>query len=208
VTDHAHLRLVPDRSAEAVARAVALIAGVREGHPPAHVERVAALAAAIAAHAGLDDATSSRCVVGAWLHDVGMVALPDSVLAPADPAGYVDSPLVRAHVTLGADLVSRVPELAPAAAAIRHHHERYDGSGYPDGLAGEEIPLAARVVATADLVAYLVPSADADARARKAAARRLQELAGAALDPALAAAALEVLAAEARAAGEYLPRTA
>jgi response regulator RpfG family c-di-GMP phosphodiesterase len=208
VTDHAHLRLVPDRSAEDIARAVALIAGVREGHPPAHVERVATLAAAIAAHAGLDDATSSRCVVGAWLHDVGMVALPDSVLAPADPAGYVDSPLVRAHVTLGADLVGRVPELAPAADAIRHHHERYDGSGFPDGLAGEEIPLAARVVATADLVAYLLPSANADARARKAAARRLHELAGTSLDPALAAVALDVLAAEAQAAGEYLPRTA
>jgi response regulator RpfG family c-di-GMP phosphodiesterase len=208
VTDHAHLRLVPDRSAEDIARAVALIAGVREGHPPAHVERVAELAGAIAAHAGLDDATTSRGLIGAWLHDVGMMALPDSVLAPADPAGYVDSPLVRAHVTLGADLVSRVPELAPAAEAIRHHHERHDGSGYPDGLAGDEIPLAARVVATADLVGFLLPSAAADARARKAAARRLHELAGSLLDPAFVAAAIEVLADEAQAAGEDLPRTA
>jgi response regulator RpfG family c-di-GMP phosphodiesterase len=147
-------------------------------------------------------------VIGAWLHDVGMVALPDSVLAPADPAGYVDSPLVRAHVTLGADLVSRVPELAPAAEAIRHHHERHDGSGYPDGLAGDEIPLAARVVATADLVGFLLPSAAADARTRKAAARRLHELAGSLLDPAFVAAAIEVLADEAQAAGEDLPRTA
>lgn len=208
MTDHARLRLVPDRSAEDVARAVALVAGVREGHPPAHAERVAALAGAIAAHAGLDDQAASHCTVGAWLHDVGMVALPDSVLAPADPAGYVDSPLVRAHVTLGADLVRRVPELAAAADAIRHHHERYDGSGYPDGLAGEEIPLIARVVATADMVAFLLPSSHTDARGRKAAARRLHELAGSVLDPVLVAAAVEVLAEEARAAGEYLPRTA
>jgi response regulator RpfG family c-di-GMP phosphodiesterase len=208
VTDHAHLRLVADRSAEDIARAVALIAGVREGHPPAHVERVAELAGAIAAQAGLDDRAASRCIVGAWLHDVGMMALPDAVLAPADPAGYVDSPLVRAHVTLGADLVSRVAELAPAADAIRHHHERYDGSGYPDGLAGEEIPLVARIVATADVTAFLLPSSHADARGRKAAARRLHDLAGSALDPALVAAAIAVLAGEAGAAGEYLPRTA
>ena len=208
MTDHAHLRLVPDRSAEDIARAVALIAGVREGHPPTHVERVADLAGAIAAQAGLDDATASRCIVGAWLHDVGMVALPDAVLAPPDPAGSADSPILRAHATLGADLVSRVPELAPAADAIRHHHERHDGSGYPDGLAGEEIPLVARVVATADVVAFLLPSSGADARTRKGAARRLHELAGSALDPALVTAAIDVLADEAQAAGEYLPRTA
>jgi response regulator RpfG family c-di-GMP phosphodiesterase len=208
VTDHAHLRLVPDRSAEDVARAVALIAGVREGHPPAHVERVAEVAGAVARHAGLDDATVSRCVVGAWLHDIGMVGLPDGVLAPADPSGYVDSPLIRAHVTLGADLVTRVDELAAAAEAIRHHHERFDGSGYPDGLAGDEIPLTARVVAVADVIAYLQPAPNGDPRARKAAAHRLRELAGATLDPGLVAAAIGVLAAEAEAAGEYLPRTA
>ena len=208
MTDHAHLRLVPDRAAEQIARAVALIAGVREGHPPAHVERVAELSGAIARHAGLDEATTSQCIVGGWLHDVGMVALPDAVLASPDPAGYVGSPLVRAHVTLGADLVTRVAELAGAAAAIRHHHERFDGSGYPDGLVGDEIPLAARAIAVADVVAYHLPYDRVDARARKAAARRLHELAGSTLDPALVAAAIEVLAAEAQAAGEYLPRTA
>jgi response regulator RpfG family c-di-GMP phosphodiesterase len=208
VTDQAHLRLVPDRSVEDIARAVALIAGVREGHPPAHVERVAEVAGAIARQAGLDDATTSQCIVGGWLHDIGMVALPDAVLAPSDPAGYVDSPLVRAHVVLGAELVTRVAELAGAAEGIRHHHERFDGSGYPDGLAGDEIPLAARVVAVADAVAFLLPESCVDARGRKAAARRLNHLAGSALDPRLAAAALELLAGEAQAAGEYLPRTA
>ena len=208
MTDHAHLRLVPDRSAEDIARAVALIAGVREGHPPAHVERVAEVAGAVARQAGLDETTTSRCVVGAWLHDIGMVALPDGVLAPADPAGYVDSPLVRAHVALGADLVLRVAELAGAADAIRHHHERFDGSGYPDGLAGDEIPLVARVVAIADVVGYLLPTPHGDARARKAAAHRLRDLAGSTLDPSLVSAAIAVLAGEAEAAGEYLPRTA
>jgi len=208
VTDHAHLRLVVDRRAEDIARAVALIAGAREGYAPGRVERMAAVAGEIATAAGLDDATASRCVVAAWLHDIGMVALPDDALAPSDPAGYVDSPLVRAHVALGADLVTRVAELAPAADGVRHHHERYDGSGYPDGLAGEEIPLAARVVAAADALAEAAPHAQIGPRDRKAAAHRLRTLAGSAIDPRLADAAIAVLAAEADAAGQYLPRTA
>ena len=209
MTDHAHLRLVPDRSAEDIARAVALIAGVREGHPPAHVERVAELAGAIAAQAGLDDATVSRCVVGAWLHDIGMVALPDGVLAPADPAATSTRRSCAPTSTLGADLVTRVAELAPAADAIRHHHERFDGSGYPDGLAGDEIPLAARVVAVGRR--RRVPAA-VGARRRPRAARPLPT--GSASWPArrstprLVAAAIDVLADEAQAAGEYLPRTA
>jgi HD-GYP domain-containing protein (c-di-GMP phosphodiesterase class II) len=115
---------------------------------------------------------------------------------------------VRAHVALGADLVTRVAELAPAADGVRHHHERYDGSGYPDGLAGEEIPLAARVVAAADALAEAAPHAQIGPRDRKAAAHRLRTLAGSAIDPRLADAAIAVLAAEADAAGQYLPRTA
>jgi response regulator RpfG family c-di-GMP phosphodiesterase len=208
VTDHAHLRLVVDRRAEDIARAVALIAGAREGYGPARVARMAEVAGAIATAAGLDEEAASRCVVAAWLHDIGMVALPDDALAPSDPAGYVDSPLVRAHVALGADLVTRVPELAPAADAVRHHHERYDGGGYPDGLAGDAIPLAARVVAAADALAEAAPQAAIGPRERKAAAHRLRTLAGTVLDPQLADAAVAVLATEADAAGEYLPRTA
>jgi response regulator RpfG family c-di-GMP phosphodiesterase len=208
VSELPHLRVVVDRRAEDVARAVALIAGAREGYAAARVERMAAVAGAIAAQAGLDEATASGCVVAAWLHDIGMIALPDAALAPSDPAGYVDSPLIRAHVELGAALVTRVPELAPAAGAIRHHHERYDGGGYPDGLAGEAIPITARVVAAADALATAAPQAAIAPRERKAAAQRLRALAGTALDPQLADAAIAVLAAEADAAGEYLPRTA
>ena len=208
MTEPPHLRLVVDRRAEDIARAVALIAGAREGYAPARVERMAAVAGAIAEHAGLDEATASRCTVAAWLHDIGMIALPDDALAPSDPAGYVDSPLVRAHVALGADLVTRVAELAPAADAVRHHHERYDGTGYPDGLAGDAIPVAARLVAAADALASAAPHAQLGPRERKAAAQRVRALAGSVLDPQLADAAIAVLADEADAAGEYLPRTA
>jgi len=196
VTDHAHLRLVVDRRAEDIARAVALIAGAREGYAPGRVERMAAVAGEIATAAGLDEATASRCVVAAWLHDIGMVALPDDALAPSDPAGYVDSPLVRAHVALGADLVTRVAELAPAADGVRHHHERYDGSGYPDGLAGDEIPLEARILACADTYsAITVDRVYRDARSAEEAIAELRACAGSQLDPKIVDAAIAVLVA-------------
>jgi response regulator RpfG family c-di-GMP phosphodiesterase len=101
-----------------------------------------------------------------------------------------------------------VAELAAAGPAVRHHHERFDGDGYPDGLAGEAIPVEARVVAVADVCALQLPHERPDPRARKAAAHRLRQLAGNALDPALVGAAITVLAAEAERAGEYLPRSA
>jgi HD-GYP domain-containing protein (c-di-GMP phosphodiesterase class II) len=183
-----------------VARAVALIAGVREGREPAHAERVAVLAERIAAAMELAAPIVHRCAVAGWLHDIGMVALPDAALAGAGTAG----PDHRAHVTIGAELVRRVDELADAAPAIRHHHERWDGSGYPDGLAGDAIPVEARVVAAADAVAAVAPVAALDPRARKQAAARLLREAGARLDPRTVEAARRVLAAEAAASGQYL----
>jgi HD-GYP domain-containing protein (c-di-GMP phosphodiesterase class II) len=185
-----------------IARAVAMIAGVREGADPAHAERVAELAAAIAIELGLDEPVVHRCGVAGWLHDVGMVALPDSAFSATAVGG--ESPELRVHPVLGADLVRRVPELAEAALAIRHHHEHWDGSGYPDGLAGTDIPVEARVLAVADLVAAALPAAAADPRVRKQAAARVGAVAGTLADPDAADAAAAVLAAEATAHGEYL----
>ena len=208
MTESSHLRLVVDRRAEDIARAVALIAGAREGYAPARVERMAAVAGAIAEHAGLDEATASRCTVAAWLHDIGMIALPDDALAPSDPAGYVDSPLVRAHVALGADLVTRGRGAGagrrrrpPSPRAVRRHRlpgrprRRCHPGRRPPRRRGRRAGQAA-------------PHAQLGPRERKAAAQRVRALAGSVLDPQLADAAIAVLADEADAAGEYLPRTA
>jgi putative nucleotidyltransferase with HDIG domain len=183
-----------------IARAIALVAGVREGREPAHAERVAGLAERIAEAMGLQPAVTRRCAVAGWLHDIGMVALPDAALSPVDAA----APDHRTHAAIGAELVRRVEELAEAAPAVRHHHERWDGGGYPDGLAGDAIPVEARVVAAADAVAALVPAADVDPRARKHAASRLAAEAGRSLDPLTVGAARAVLASEAADHGEYL----
>ncbi len=187
-----------------LARAVVLIAGVREGRDPGHAERVAHLSQRLARALDLDPDTAHRCAVAGWLHDIGMVALPDAALAHADRAAGSDTPELRAHVLIGADLVRRVEELANTAPAIRHHHERWDGSGYPDGRAGTAIPVEARIVAVADVIAGLLPTAAADARARKAAASRLRSMSGSMADPAVVDAALLVLADEAAADGAYL----
>jgi diguanylate cyclase (GGDEF)-like protein/putative nucleotidyltransferase with HDIG domain len=132
-----------------LARGLALAVTVREASPERHCEEVAELAGAIAHQLGLSDTVAVRCQLGGWLHDIGKLAIPDRVLqAPAlTDEGRA---LLRSHVVLGAEIVGRVSVLAAAEPAVRHHHERVDGTGYPHGLRGDEIPIEARVVAAAD----------------------------------------------------------
>jgi HD-GYP domain-containing protein (c-di-GMP phosphodiesterase class II) len=88
---------------------------------------------------------------GFLLHDVGKIAIPDQVLQKPGPLAPEERALMQTHAVLGAQLLSGVSALEGAGlAVIRSHHERWDGEGYPDGLAGEEIPLAARIFAVAD----------------------------------------------------------
>jgi HD-GYP domain-containing protein (c-di-GMP phosphodiesterase class II) len=94
--------------------------------------------------------------------------------------------LLRTHVTLGADIVGRVSVLAPAVSAVRHHHERYDGGGYPDGLRGDAIPIEARIVAAADAwSAIRAGRAYQEALDPTQALEQLRRSAGVSLDPAV-----------------------
>jgi diguanylate cyclase (GGDEF)-like protein/putative nucleotidyltransferase with HDIG domain len=177
-----------------IAQALAESAARREGMPPHHCGEVADLAARIAADLGLDDDAVLRARLGGWLHDVGKVALPAELLANDGVYTEDDWTRMRTHSALGAEIVERMPALAAAAPAIRHHHERYDGSGYPQGLAGEAIPIEARIVAAAD--AYSAMTADPPyrrSRNRAAAMRELRAAAGAQLDPAVVEALCRVL---------------
>jgi HD-GYP domain-containing protein (c-di-GMP phosphodiesterase class II) len=85
------------------------------------------------------------------LHDIGKIGVPEAILAKPGPLTLDEWTVMRAHPVVGAQIVEPFEFFAPAIAAIRHHHERWDGSGYPDGLAGEAIPIEARVVAVADV---------------------------------------------------------
>lgn len=133
-----------------LAQALALSASEREGTPEEHVREVAELAAAIAVELGLTADRVMRCRLGGWLHDVGKVAIPDSILTKPGPLDADEWVVMRTHAEIGERIVVRITGLAQTAPVVRHHHERWDGSGYPDGLAGESIPIEARVVAVAD----------------------------------------------------------
>jgi HD-GYP domain-containing protein (c-di-GMP phosphodiesterase class II) len=115
-----------------------------------HCAQVAELAGRIATRLGLPAATVLRCRLAGWLHDVGKIAIPDRVLGKPGPLTSAEWRVMVTHASFGADLVARTPGIAESASAVRHHHERWDGEGYPDRLLGPDIPVEARVVSAAD----------------------------------------------------------
>ena len=133
-----------------LAQSLAETAGIRQGVAEPHPGDVAELAGQIAVELDLPAATVLRCRLAGWLHDVGKIAIPDRVLAKPGPLDAGERELMMTHAAFGGDLVARTPGIAESAGAVRHHHERWDGTGYPDGLAGPDIPIEARVVAAAD----------------------------------------------------------
>ena len=123
----------------------------RDSDTDAHNYRVTVYAVRLAQHMGLDDKAIRHLIRGAFLHDVGKIGISDAILLK--PAKLTDDEfaVMKTHVTRGLKIVGRSRWLEPAAAVIAGHHERFDGSGYPQGLAGDAIPLAARIFAVVDV---------------------------------------------------------
>jgi len=185
--------------AVSIARAFAFAAGVREQEPEAHAEQVARLAALTAERMGLPAGVALRCRLGGWLHDVGKVAIPASILEKPGRLDDEEWAVVRTHPAVGEDIVRRVPALRDAAAAVRHHHERYDGTGYPDRLAAGAIPIEARIVAAADAFSAMTAERPySAARSLQDATAELVRSAGSHLDPVVVTALLAVLGTVAR----------
>ncbi|WP_018466389.1 GAF domain-containing protein [Calidithermus timidus] len=117
-----------------------------------HTERVTRLALRLAEALGLGEPALTELRLGAYLHDLGKLAVPDAILKKPGKLTPEEWEQMKAHVTLGEEMARRLGFLPPATLeVIRHHHERWDGKGYPDGLAGEAIPLLARIFALADV---------------------------------------------------------
>ena len=177
-----------------MARALAFASSLREGIPEEHAEQVARLSVLTAEHLGLPVGVVLRCRLAGWLHDVGKLAIPEAILtkpAALDPAEWK---IMRTHPVVGAAIVRRVATLREAAPAVRHHHERYAGDGYPDGLAGNGIPIEARIVAAADAYAAMTATRPySAARTPEQATAELARSAGSHLDPAVVDALLAVL---------------
>jgi diguanylate cyclase (GGDEF)-like protein len=132
--------------AATLARAVDERMAIRHEHSAA----VARYAALIGARHGFDDAALSTLRLAAILHDIGKIAVPEAVLRKPEPLTDAERRLVEHHPGAGADMVARIDGLAELAPWVRHSHEHVDGSGYPDGLAGDAIPLEARILHVAD----------------------------------------------------------
>jgi len=116
-----------------------------------HCHRLALIGAAMGVALGLPPHDIVSLQRGAYLHDVGKVAIPDHVLFKAGPLAPEEWEVMKSHAERGERICSNMRSLAPVLPIIRHHHERWDGSGYPDGLKQEEIPLLARILQLADI---------------------------------------------------------
>ncbi|MBI5258719.1 MAG: two-component system response regulator [Burkholderiales bacterium] len=153
-------------------RVLARLAEARDNETGHHIMRTQAYVQALARRArqhplfavSLDERTIAQIVKSAPLHDIGKVGIPDHVLCKPGPLDAQEWAIMKTHARLGADVISRaeadaqqpVEFLRHAKQMALHHHERWDGTGYPDGLAGEDIPLSARLMAIADVFDSLI----------------------------------------------------
>lgn len=145
------LKTYIDEQAEAVVLSLARTIEARDAYTRGHCDRIAAAAVRLAHRAGLSEDQSDALRVAGIVHDVGKVAVPDSVLWKPGPLTAEETAIIRKHPIEGERICSPLKSLRRVLPLIRHHHERMDGSGYPDGLRGDAIPLAARVLQIVDI---------------------------------------------------------
>ncbi len=122
----------------------------KDSYTHGHSRRVGELAAEIGKELGLPQFELRQLMYGGLLHDIGKIGIVEPILRKSSTLTSEEMDVMRAHPTVGAGIIAGASFLRPMLPAVRHHHERWDGTGYPDGLKGEEIPLAARIVGAAD----------------------------------------------------------
>jgi ribonuclease P protein subunit RPR2 len=140
------------RSYTATVRALSNAVEARDAYTGKHAERVTAYGMEIARTLGLRLSELPELEFGFLLHDIGKVAIPDAILYKPGALTAGERALMSQHPVIGAQIVHGIDFLSSAVEVVRSHHERWDGAGYPDGLAGEQIPLSARVFAVADVL--------------------------------------------------------
>ena len=159
-----------------------------------HATRVARLAVALADELGVDDDAISELECGAMLHDVGKLDMPAEILSKPAPLTDEEWKVMRTHPQVGYDLVKKLPRFSGCAEIVLAHHEAYDGSGYPNGLKGTEIPLGARILTIADSYDSMThPHTQRPPMPAEMAVREIQRCSGSQFDPDAAAALGRVL---------------
>jgi diguanylate cyclase (GGDEF)-like protein len=189
---------LPHSGREAIVRSLAVAVDVRDGYTREHSHLVSELSAAIARRIGLPSGDVARISVGALLHDVGKIGVPDAILTKEGDLSPEEWDCIREHPGLGRRILEQAPELMDVMPLVFHHQERWDGTGYPQRLQGEEIPLGARIIAAAD--AYHAIRSDRPyrvGRTHREAMRELRRCSGEQFDPRVVDALLAVLDADA-----------
>jgi diguanylate cyclase (GGDEF)-like protein len=158
-----------------------------------HLRAVSRLAARIGSNMSLTPEQLDALTLGALLHDVGKIGVPDQILQKPGRLTHEEYEVIKRHPVLGVEMLASVEDLAPALPVVRHHHERFDGRGYPDGLSGEDIPVEARVVSVADAFDSMIRNwAYGTGISRQAALEEVERNSGTQFDPRAVRALLEV----------------
>ncbi|HEY6758337.1 MAG TPA: HD-GYP domain-containing protein [Baekduia sp.] len=135
---------------DAAVRSLAQLLDLRDGYTGQHSSTVVALCEEVGRRVGVAGAELEHLRIAAHLHDLGKIGVPDVILHKPGALDDAEWSIMREHPVWGARALEQIPGFRAAALAVRHHHERWDGTGYPDGLAGERIPIGARVIAVCD----------------------------------------------------------
>lgn len=158
-----------------------------------HSERVALLGKHLALASGMDEAESERVYLAGTLHDIGKIGVPDAVLGKPGKLTDDEFGMIKRHPRIGYDILKPIPNVRDLLPGVLHHHERWDGFGYPEKLAGEDIPLMARILAVADTFDAMSSNrAYRPARGRDEVLAEIEKCAGAQFDPDLAPAFLSM----------------
>jgi len=131
-------------------QSLASLLDLRDGYTGQHSGTVVALCEQVARRVGVTGEELEHLRIAAHLHDLGKIGVPDEILHKPGPLDDTEWAIMREHPVWGARALETIPGFAAASRAVRHHHERWDGCGYPDGLAGEDIPIGARIIAVCD----------------------------------------------------------
>jgi len=157
----------------------------KDDYTSAHTQKVVRLAVKVGEHLGLVGADLRTLEFASLLHDIGKLRIPESILNKRGPLTAAERAVMRAHPAVGESILRPISSLGAALPSVRSHHERWDGRGYPDGLAGPAIPLAARIIAVCDAYRAMVEARPYQpARAADEALAELRAHAGTQFDPA------------------------
>jgi diguanylate cyclase (GGDEF)-like protein len=187
-------RLQQSDGSPAAVQALAAAIAARDSYAHDHSAEVVRLATGVALLMGLTADAVERIGHGALLHDVGKLAIPPDILRKDGILDEAEWDVIVEHPVIGEQILRRVPQLAPLASMVRHEHEHWDGSGYPDGLAGTQIPMGSRIILACDAYGAMITERPyRRALPRSAAVAELRARAGTQFDPEVVAALLDVL---------------